>query len=576
MASESGNHTSEASDQQLRDLRVDAAHPMRRPADARPMARSSASVAARTAIAADSIDANDAEELALPPWPVADNGALLAASPLLLAQHATELAERLQLRLVDVDRREARLNSQEAEFDSRIRNARLWIDQREAELAETEQRLADLDAQLTARQEAAASQLEQAEEFERRLQELAEREQAVAALQIELELGRTEQQTKLDALDFEAAGCRTRQQELDQGKQRCEQRQRELDQREAKLYVEQERATHERLALDARARELDSRETRTVAKEVSLAEFERRLAEQAGEIEVMRGEIARNAAAQQDREAEVSAAERRLDFRQQEIRTALERFERLGIIEGRISEVEALAEELQMRANYLDSAETMLAERQLEMSQRQRDMEQDRLAFQNQVTRDRRALVAESKANRLQSDERSRELDRREAALDQREQALAQIGEQLRETQREALETRLAAEETWVQLQGVLAPAALTRSTAQVRSQLSEHYQLAADEVRQQRTELETIRRELAEQLVNLQEHRSELQRWAKNRELEIEEHAARLMAREAELDSQQQHFQAEQRRWESQRTEYQQEIQRLLAELRRPLTAAA
>jgi hypothetical protein len=69
---------------------------------------------------------------------------------------------------------------------------------------------------------------------------------------------------------------------------------------------------------------------------------------------------------------------------------------------------------------------------------------------------------------------------------------------------------------------------------------------------------------------------RQELQRCTKLREQEVEERADRLAAREAELDAQQQHYEAAARRWEAQRAEYQQEIQRLLAELRSDLKAAA
>src|SRR5690606_14731388 len=107
----------------------------------------------------------------------------------------------------EVDRREARLNSQEAEFDSRIRNARLWIDQRETELGELQDRLEKWEEELTERQTLAASQLEEADELMQRLKELGERERKIAAREMELELGITEQQTKIDALDFEAAGC---------------------------------------------------------------------------------------------------------------------------------------------------------------------------------------------------------------------------------------------------------------------------------------------------------------------------------------------------------------------------------
>jgi hypothetical protein len=558
-----------------REMRVDAAHELRRSAP-EPAVKAPAAIA--TGVESGTAFGGVVDDVAeAPAWLIEPEIEIpLSASPQMLARHAANLAERLQSRLAEVDRREARLNSQEAEFDSRIRNARLWIDQRETELGEQEKKLATWEAELGQRQEAAAAELDRADELAQRLAELAERERHVAAREVELQLALTEQQTKLDALEFETAGCRTRQQELDQGRQRVELRQRELDQREAKLYVEHERASHERLALDARQSELSARESRIVAQETKLADCERLLAEQAGEIEFQRAELNQIGAQQHERAKAIAVDERRLEFRQREIETALQRFERLGIVEQKMLEVEQLADALAMRGAYLDQAEALLAERHLTLSEEQRELERQRLAFQNDVTRERRSLVAEASETRSTVDARTKELERREAELDARERALDEVAEQLRSDQREALETRLATEETWLQLQGVLAPASLSRSVAQVRSRLADHFQLTSDEIRRQRSELETVRQELAEQFSGLQTQRQELERWSQLREKDVEERAARLVAREAELDAQQGHFEATSRRWQSERAEYQQEIQRILAQLRRELKAAA
>jgi hypothetical protein len=313
-----------------------------------------------------------------------------------------------------------------------------------------------------------------------------------------------------------------------------------------------------------------------LTQEAKLAEYERRLAEQAGEMEFQRAEFLQLRSSQDERAETLAADQRRLEFRQREIETALLRFERLGIVEQKMSEVEELADALGMRAGYLDNAEAMLAERQMQLGDKQRQLEHDRLAFENLVTRERRAQAAELEQTNARIDEREKLLTRREAALDQREQALERIAEQLRETQREALEMRLAMEETWLQLQGVLAPAALTRSISQLRGRLADHFRLESEDVRRQRAELESVRHELAEQLSTVHHDRQELQRCTKLREQEIEQRAERLAAREAELDAQQRHYEAAERRWEHQRAEYQQEIQRLLAELRSGLKAAA
>jgi chromosome segregation ATPase len=579
MASEAGDLNGDEREAPKREVRIDAPHGVRRAGSPEPKPRA-VHVAMGPSLsvhAAGEQAFEDAEAQDLPPWPGAESEAPLSATPIMLAQHAADLAERLQQRLGEVDRRESRLNSQEAEFDTRIRNARLWIDQRETELSELQTRLETWEEQLSERQESAAAQLEEADELAQRLKELSERERAIASKELELELGLTEQQTKLDSLDFETASCRTRQHELDQARQRCEQRQRELDQREAKIYVEHERGSHERLALDARQAELATRETRLTAQEAKLAEYERRLAEQAGEIEFQRAELQQARTSQEERAAATAADERRLEFRQREIETALLRFERLGIVELKMAEIEELGDALAMRSNYLDNAEAMLAERQMQLSEAQRELEHDRLAFENRVTGERRALAAESQETQAKYSERQARADRREAELDRREQALEQIAEQLRGAQRETLETRLAMEETWLQLQGVLAPTALTRSIGQLRSRLADHFKLESEEIRRQRGELEAVRRELAEQLSTLQHERQEIQRWSELREQDVEQRAARLVAREAELDAQQRHYEFEQRQWEAQRGEYQGEIQRLLGQLRGgPLKTAA
>jgi chromosome segregation ATPase len=577
MAMESSFDAAEPSREAARDLRVDGAHGVRRAAagDNRAQPAIVAAASARTQHA-ELADA-DGDATLLAPWLEASGDDVpLAPSPQMLASHAAELADRLQRRLADVDRREARLNSQEAEFDSRIRNARLWIDQREAELAELEQRLAAAESGLNQRQETAAAQLEHADELSQRLKEVAEKQHNVAALEIELELARTEQQTKLDTLDFEAAACRTRQQELDQARQRCEQRQRELDAREANIYAEQERAAFERVAIDARNEELAARDQRLVAKETGLADFERRLAEQAGEIEFQRAELLQQRSAVDEQAASLAADARRLEYRQREIAAALERFERLGVVEQTMDDLQQQADAFAMRSAYLDKAEAMLAQRQAQLDECHRDLETDRREFQQESTRQRQKMARENEEQQASLQQAHREAQRREAELDQRQRALEGVADQLRGAQREALETRLAVEETWLQLQGVLAPAALDRSVGQVRARLAEQFQVESAAIARQRQELEVVRRELVEQLQALDDERSQVQLWSAAREKDIESRAARLVAREAELDAQEQQFDAQQRQWVDERSAYQHEIQQLLAHLRSaPATAA-
>jgi hypothetical protein len=167
-------------------------------------------------------------------------------------------------------------------------------------------------------------------------------------------------------------------------------------------------------------------------------------------------------------------------------------------------------------------------------------------------------------------------LDQREAELAQRSAALEQLQEELRAAQREVLEMRLATEETWLQLQGALAPASLSRSIAQLRVRLADHFHVAAEEAIGRRRELELVRQELCKEHGHLQQQRQDLESWLSRREQDVEERAARLVEREQELDVQERHFQFAEKAWHAQRAEYQREIQRLLGKDRVGLSNAA
>jgi hypothetical protein len=160
-------------------------------------------------------------------------------------------------------------------------------------------------------------------------------------------------------------------------------------------------------------------------------------------------------------------------------------------------------------------------------------------------------------------------LEQREAEIDARENALGQLQSELRITQREVLEMRLATEETWAQLAGALAPASLTRSISQVRARLADHYRSTLDELLHRSEQLETVRRDLTQQLQGLEAQRAELNAWAERRHVDIESQAARLVSREQELDRQQQHYEQMESQWHIERTDYQAEIRRLLASIR-------
>lgn len=570
MADDSNSTPVESSTLDSQELRIDDAHPMRRAIE-EASEEGTAVVAPALKVpelatvgAGTAVPLSDRENVDESP-----RRPKLIGSPQVLAQHAADLADRLQQQLADVDRRESRLNSQEAEFDSRIRNARLWIEDREKDLGEREEQVRQQEEALQQEREAATELLSEAEDLGERLAEVETREQAVTKLQLELEIALTEQQTKNDALDFQRAACRTKEEECEAARSNFEERHRDLDQREAELYVEQERHSEQRQAFDCVQAGLLERETELTRREATLARTEEKLTQQASEIEFQRAELQQARLEHEDRESELEEAKSRLVVRQREIETALERFERLGIVEEREAELDQQAAEFDMRSKYLDNAEALLTEQHQQHSAELEAFEKRRREYESEILRERRTLEQQREEIKREGDARSAELDLREAELDQRQQACELLSTELRKTQREALEMRLATEETWQQLQGVLAPATLTRSIAIVRSRIADHFQLAADEVAAQRAKLEALRVELNEQHDRLSERSRELQRWSQVREQDLESQAARLVAREQELDEQAREAENLKRSWETERRSHLEEKQCLLAELR-------
>ncbi len=542
----------------LRETRIDAAHSVQRAA----VAQGSSELVA--AASGEGVTADRGR-------PLLEAG----TAPEVLDRQAANLADHLQSQLGELDRREARLNSQEAEFETRIRNARLWLDERETELDQREQSLNEQEKDFSDCGQRTDSSFEQVK-LNERAEHLDEVEQHATRLQAELEVSQSELQDKLNELELQTAISQTKQEECEKAKQDYEQRQRELDEREAEIYKQIETCTGNQVSLEQRSQNMNSASKELDRRQEELKEWGQRLGEQASEAEWRRAEFDRVVLEQELLLAEQAERERRLKFREQEIKTAVERFERLGITERKMVELQQKANEFEVREAYLSNAESLLAEQQVQLADRERELERQELAFENQVTRERRELQSEEELEKVARSQRHFQLDQREGELEQRQAALEQLQEELGAAQREVLEMRLATEETWLQLQGALAPATLSRSIAQVRIRLADHFQLAAEGAKARRREMETVRVELAEQHQQFQQQHSELESWVERRERDLELRAARLVAREKELDQQQRQYENDQKSWHHQQLEYQKEIQQLLAAQRQTPKSAA
>lgn len=473
-----------------------------------------------------------------------------------LAAQATDLAERLTLQAADLDRRAAMLASQEAEIETRLRQARLWFEERHRELEEREQTLK------SGNPVGHAPPAVNGEEAAERTAEIDRRHASLAAEQelVEQQLGQVERRES-----------------------EVQSRQRDLDGRQARLYHEIEELTSQRAQLADALAKCTQREDRIAEQQAKIAAIEdelerksRDLGDRAAELQLQAAELKRKQADQDIRDEEISGRELQINFRQREIEHALKRFERLGVTEKRLVELQEESNRFRTRSRYLDEAEALLTEQQAQVSTKQQHLDTQRRELQEGIVAERRTLAAGQDKTRREAHQRQTKQNEREAELDRREAALKQLQSELQTSQREALELRVAVEETWGQLAGALAPASLSRSIAQTRGRLADQFELVLREIAQDQAKLESLRRDVSHEHERLEQQRRELTQWATRREQDIEERASRLLSRESELDRQQAYYEQLESRWHLERDDYRREIRELLAELRQTELQAA
>ena len=319
----------------------------------------------------------------------------MLASPLLRhwfrnrwERHAAELAEQLQRRQSDIDRRAAMLAAHEADIENKVRSARLWFEEREREIAEREAAL--------------------------------EHPPAVVG-----------------QLDPQVAA-------------ELERRQRELDSRQAEIYRKVEDITQQTAELDHRADRLAGQEAHlkdlessVERRQRSLADERQDLAEQAGELDQRRGKLHHRSEELEARDAELRSREMQLAMRRQEIENGIRRFEQLGVTQERIEQLDGQAAEFAARSAYLDKAERLLKEDSQKLAERRQQLDDEYRESAEQLREQRQQLLGEQESFRKSVSRRNQELGNREGELDQREQTLANLRSELEASQREVLEIRL-------------------------------------------------------------------------------------------------------------------------------------
>ncbi|MCA9241078.1 MAG: hypothetical protein KDA37_12800, partial [Planctomycetales bacterium] len=287
------------------------------------------------------------------------------------------------------------------------------------------------------------------------------------------------------------------------------------------------------------------------------------------EVQRQRQEVENLSSELEEREAQVAA-------RHAEIQLAVKRYEGLQITERRLNDAQRSTNESSARSRHLDEAESLLAQEKSEIADARRRLQADRQEFQQEQHLERKKVEALRTQAKQDVAHEQAAIRQRNDRLNEREAALERLQLELQTAQREVLEMRLATEETWAQLTGALAPASLTRSIAQVRTKLADQYEQSLRLLEERRAELETTAEELFVEQEKLEAYAKELHEWAKRRDGEIEQQAARLVARERELDRQQRLYEDLEARWNDERAELRARIRDLLANMRHESYARA
>jgi chromosome segregation ATPase len=454
-----------------------------------------------------------------------------------LRTQATQLARHLAGHQGDLDRRESELNARVAGIENEVRAARLWLSERQSELAEREKHLAAGTLAVGANSESDA--------------------------------GGNEVHARR-AADLDQIAARLAAERAD-----VEQRHRELDARQAQVYLDIEEHSQSRARLAAEQAELEQLRADIAARQIEFDAWREELAVEAAKIGSQRAALNLRKSELDGAADDLTLRESKLADRHREIETALARFERLGVTEEKMEQVQQQAAEHHARQRYLEDAEALLSVQQADLASARRRFENDCARHEERVERNRGDLAKERKCSEEEIARQRDAVRRRADQLDVREAAIEQLQADVAHAQRETLEMRLASEELWAQLSGPLAPASLTRSLSQIRQKLADHYRSIDGELDERKEELKKLTADLSEQHGKLAQQKDELLVWAERRREEIEAQAARLVAREQELDRQEAHFRDREICWQEERRTLQRETQQLLAQLR-VLPAAA
>jgi hypothetical protein len=242
----------------------------------------------------------------------------------------------------------------------------------------------------------------------------------------------------------------------------------------------------------------------------------------------------------------------------------------------RETELEQRATQLEVRQNYYDKTEQLLADERAGLAAVRKELELERTELDEQRQQRLQQLRESQSRADNQLLKQQRELQQRSAALEKREAALETLHDELMHSQRDVLEVRLATEEIWAELSGMMSPAALTRSIAQVRAKIAEQFSLTKADLATREEQVRQLAAAMAAEHERVEQQKMELHDWVARRQEELQRQAARVVAADRQRDRRRTQDHEASLQWHEERLEYQREIRRLLTVLNEIQPAAA
>jgi hypothetical protein len=193
-------------------------------------------------------------------------------------------------------------------------------------------------------------------------------------------------------------------------------------------------------------------------------------------------------------------------------------------------------EQLAERHRELDAEKSRLAEQSRGLEQDRQALRRERDAWHEEHKKEDEARDQQQRIADQDNEQRLSALTARESALDTQQAALEQLRSEVMGAHRQAIEMRLVAEQLWAQIKGLMTPAEITTSLANLRLKMVEQYELEEKGLAEKKEELLALADKLAQQHAALKAQRMEFLAWRKSQQQEIAHQAEHLCRRVQEL----------------------------------------